>query len=35
MMQLVDERYTELIKSMIDEKDEVGAWWEITQGDGR
>lgn len=28
---VMDERYTELIKSMIDEKDEVGAWWEITQ----
>ncbi|MGL4738912.1 MAG: FN3 associated domain-containing protein [Cellulosilyticaceae bacterium] len=28
---LMDERYTALIKSMIDEKDEVAAWWEITE----
>ena len=28
---VMDERYAELIKSTIDEKDEVGAWWEITQ----
>lgn len=28
---VVDERYTALIKSMVDEKDEVGAWWEITK----
>ncbi|MGL4345125.1 MAG: FN3 associated domain-containing protein [Cellulosilyticaceae bacterium] len=28
---LMDARYTALIKSMIDEKDEVGAWWEVTE----
>lgn len=28
---LLDEQYTKLIKSMIDENDEVAAWWEITQ----
>lgn len=28
---LMDERYTQLIQSMIDEKDEVAAWWEITE----
>lgn len=28
---VVDEQYTTLIKSMIDSRDEVGAWWEITQ----
>ena len=28
---VVDETYTALIKSMVDEKDEVGAWWEITK----
>lgn len=28
---LIDERYIELIQSTVDEKDEVGAWWEITK----
>lgn len=28
---VMDEQYTALIQSMVDEKDEVGAWWEITK----
>ncbi|ELC8441325.1 chitobiase/beta-hexosaminidase C-terminal domain-containing protein [Clostridium perfringens] len=28
---LMDERFTNLIKSSVDEYDEVGAWWEITE----
>lgn len=28
---VMDEEYTKLIKSMVDEKDDVGAWWEITK----
>ncbi|MEG0710679.1 MAG: FN3 associated domain-containing protein [Niameybacter sp.] len=28
---VMDAQYTRLIKSMVDEKDEIGAWWEITQ----
>lgn len=28
---LMDERFTNLIKSSLDEYDEVGAWWEITE----